>query len=142
MAIVSSLFLIGILVGVIAMSIGFSSAPQESAGRLEVRMQKVSLLFSTAAFGLMVYGFIRSWMACPSFSLPGHPLPPFQNLLSRPSISLGLTWMGAGMLLLGMLPSVRVLLALWLYFRSKNLRSMFIALIVLLELLLSVRLSV
>lgn len=32
MAIVSSLFLIGILVGVIAMSIGFSLAPQESSG--------------------------------------------------------------------------------------------------------------
>lgn len=105
-------------------------------------MQRVSLVFSIAAFGLMGYGFTRSLMVCHSLAIPGHPFPPLNVLISRPSMSLGVTWMGAGMLLLGMLPSVRVLLALWLYFRSKNRWSMFIALIVLLELLLSVRLSV
>ncbi len=105
-------------------------------------MQKVSLVFSLAAFGLMIYGFTCSLMTGDSLSFPGHPVPPLQGLILHPSMSLGETWMSVGVLLLGILPSVRVLLALWLYFRSKNLWSTFIALIVLLELLLSLRLSV
>ena len=120
----------------------FSLSQSDSRNRLEARMQKVSLVFSLAAFGLMIYGFIRSLMAADSLSFPGHPFPPLQQLILHPSLPPGETWMCAGVLLLGILPSVRVLLALWLYLRSKNLWSTFIALVVLLELLLSVRLSV
>jgi Protein of unknown function (DUF1634) len=120
----------------------FSLSQRDSASRLEARMQKVSLVFSLAAFGLMIYGFTRSLIIADTFSFPGNPFPPLQQLILHPSLSLGETWMSAGVLLLGILPSVRVLLAFWLYFRSKNLWSTFIALVVFLELLLSVRLSV
>ena len=119
----------------------FSFSRNASPAGLETRMQKVSLVASLLALGFMISGFSRGLITGHSHSFPGLSVPPLRDLISSASPSLDVALMSVGILLLGMLPAIRVLLALWLYLRSKDLRSTLISLIVLLELLLSVRLS-
>jgi uncharacterized membrane protein len=108
---------------------------------LEERMRKVSLVVSLLGLGLMCYGFVQTLFSGTAFSLPGHAVLPLKNLLSLPTASLGLVSMSAGVILLAMLPAIRVVLALWLYVRSRDPLSSAVALVVLLELLASVRLG-
>ena len=49
--------------------------------------------------------------------------------------------MSAGVILLSMLPAIRVVLAIWLYLRSRDLLNTAGALVVFLELLASIRLG-
>jgi uncharacterized membrane protein len=109
--------------------------------RLESRMQKVSLMVSLASLGLMCFGLIDMLFSGDSFSLPGVAVVALQRLISLHSAPLGLALVSAGVLLLGLLPAIRVLLAVWLYVRSRNLSGTLVAAVVLLELLLSIRLG-
>jgi uncharacterized membrane protein len=111
------------------------------AGQVEARMRRISLAVSLLGLGFMIYGFTRSLVNLGHFSVPGDPVIPLHELIVRPPQALGMTFMSTGIVFLGVLPAIRVLLAIWVYFRSREARSMIIGLVVLLELLLSIRLS-
>jgi uncharacterized membrane protein len=119
----------------------FLLSRSEPTEGLEARMRKVSLVVSLLGLGLMCYGFAETLFSGTAFSLPGHAVLPLKDLLSLPTASLGLVSMSAGVILLGMLPAIRVVSALWLYLRWRDLLSSTVALVVLLELLASIRLG-
>ena len=119
----------------------FGTPEEAPARRLEGRMQKVSLVVSLAGLGLMCFGIIDMLFSGDSFSLPGPSVKTLQRLAALHPEPLGLTLTSAGILLLGLLPAIRVLLAAVLYVRSRNLSATLVAAVVLLELLLSIRLG-
>ena len=114
---------------------------REAAERLETRMQKASLAVSILGLGLMSFGLINMLIGGDAYSLPCAGVLPLSILIKFPPASIGLMSASAGVILLGLLPAIRVILALWLYLRLRALLSMLIAVIVLLELLLSIRMS-
>ena len=116
-------------------------AEESPATKLERNMQKVSLVISLASLGLMCFGLIDIIISGDSFSLPGVAVIALQRLISLHSAHIGLVMTSLGVLLLGLLPAIRVLLAGWLYVRSRNLFGTLVAAVVLLELLLSIRLG-
>jgi len=77
-----------------------------------------------------------------AFSLPGADVLPLGSLINFPSGPMGLTLASSGVILLGLLPAIRVIMALLLYLRLKELFSTLIAVIVLLELIFSIRMSI
>jgi hypothetical protein len=114
---------------------------REPVERLENRMRKVSLVISLLGLGLMSFGLMDMLVGGNAFSLPGAYALPLGSLIHFPPGPTGLLFASSGVILLGLLPAIRVILALWLYLRLKDVFSMLIAVIVLLELLLSIRLS-
>jgi hypothetical protein len=116
-------------------------AKRASVESLEAKMQKVSLVVSLVGLGLMCLGFVGLLLGHASLLLPGDSVPSLSSLLSLHSVGMSVTAMSLGIVLLGLIPAIRVSLAGWLYVRMRDLLSAFIALIVLLELLLSMRLS-
>jgi uncharacterized membrane protein len=104
---------------------------------LEATMQKLALVVSLTGLSLMVSGFVIKLFIGMTWSLPGLavlPLPALAHPLQEP---LSLDAMSAGIVLLALLPSARVLLALWLYIRQRNLVNVLAALVVFLELIWS-----
>jgi uncharacterized membrane protein len=114
----------------------------EPAEGLEAKMRKVSLVVSLLGLALMCYGFVETLFSGATLSLPGRAVLPLNELLSLPVASLGLVSMSAGVILLSMLPAIRVVFAIWLYFRSRDLLNTAGALVVFLELLASIRLGI
>jgi hypothetical protein len=112
-----------------------------SVESLEAKMQKVSLVVSLVGLGLMCLGFLGLLVGHASFLLPGDSVPSLSSLLRLHSVGMSLAAMSSGIVLLAMIPAIRVSLAWWLYIRMRDLLSALIALIVLLELLLSIGLS-
>jgi hypothetical protein len=112
-----------------------------SVESLEAKMQKVSLVVSLVGLGLMCFGFLGLLVGHASFLLPGDPVPSLSSLLQLHSVGISVTAMSLGIVLLGLIPAIRVSLAGWLYIRMRNLLDALIALIVLLELILSIGLS-
>jgi hypothetical protein len=115
---------------------------QEPLERLETGMRRVSLVVSVLGLGLMSFGLIDMLVGGDAFSLPGADALPLGSLINFPSGPMGLTLVSSGVILLGLLPAIRVIMALLLYFRLKELFSMLIAVIVLLELIFSIRMSI
>jgi hypothetical protein len=114
---------------------------REPTERLETRMRKVSLVVSLLGLGLMSFGLIDMLVGADTYSMPGAVVLPLGMLIKFPPGSIGLMLASAGVILLGLLPAIRVILALWLYMRLRDLVNMLVAVIVLLELLLSIRTS-
>lgn len=114
---------------------------ESPAKRLESKMQRVSLVVSLASLGLMCFGLIDMLFSGDSYSLPGVAVVALQRLISLHLSPLGLALASTGVFLLGLLPAIRVLLAAWLYVRSRNLFGTMVAAVVLFELLLSIRLG-
>lgn len=115
-----------------------TSSPTDGiAGDLEARMQRVSLVVSLFSLGLMAAGFVDIWLGGASLALPGAPALPLSNFISLSPGSLGLDAMSAGIVLLALLPVARVVLALWLYVRARDLLDSTAALVVILILLFS-----
>ncbi|MFZ0610871.1 MAG: hypothetical protein WAM73_01390 [Desulfobacterales bacterium] len=120
----------------------FETPEEAPAKRLEGRMQKVSLVVSLAGLGLMGFGLIDMLVSGDSFALPGIAVVALQRLVFlKPVSPPGLALASAGILLLGLLPTMRVLLALWLYVRTRDLFGALFGAVVLLELLLSIHLG-
>jgi uncharacterized membrane protein len=121
-------------------SLRSKGAPAEG---LEARMQKVSRAVSLGGMGLMCSGFIEmlSNATNPTFSLPGAAVLPLRDLIHLQTSSLGLILTSAGVIVLCLLPAVRVILALWLYLRSRDFFNTLIAVTVFLELLVSIHIS-
>jgi uncharacterized membrane protein len=113
----------------------------DQSGDLEGTMKQVSLLLSLAGFGLMVAGLVLMLLEGATFSSTEisalAPLP----ISDWAGVSLGLAVTSVGIILLALLPIVRVLLALRLYWRGRNLRDAAATLVVFLELLLSIRIG-
>lgn len=115
---------------------------REPVEMLENRMRKVSLVISLLGLGLMGFGLIDMLVGGDAFSLPGAYALPIGSLTHFPSGLMGLMFASSGVIVLGLLPAIRVILALWLYLRLKDVFSMLVAVIVLSELLLSIRLGI
>ena len=106
---------------------------------LERQMRRVSQIVSAAAVGLMLAGLVGTVLSGAALSLPGGPVMALQDLLQLPIHPLALGAMSAGILMLALLPVLRVLLALGIYVRERVLINALAALIVLIELLFSMR---
>lgn len=115
------------------------AAVRSDALDLEGQMRKVSQVVSAAAVGLMLAGLLASIGTGSGLALPGSSVMPLHDLLKLPVHPLGLAAMSAGILLLALLPVVRVLLALGLYTRQRAPVNALAALVVFVELLISMR---
>ncbi len=107
------------------------------ARELESRMQKISLLISVAALALMSAGFAIALMTHHGVKIPGVAALPFGHLFSLHAVADGFTEMSIGIILLAALPMARILLAMWLYIKSRSLIDTVVAIVVLLELIFS-----
>jgi uncharacterized membrane protein len=112
---------------------------EESRGNLEAKMQRLSLATSLIALGLMLSGFVVVIIHGTSLSIPGVVALSPPMIKAEMKIPLGLGLMSAGIVLLSLLPILRILLALSLYFRNRQVLNVMVALIVFIELLVSVR---
>lgn len=111
---------------------------REGPGDIEAKMQKVSLVVSLLGLGSMVVGFVEGLSAGIPRSVPGGSVLPLSRLVHLSAAPLSLDLMSAGIVLLGLLPIARVLLALWFYVRRRDVAAVLVALVVCLELLVSI----
>jgi uncharacterized membrane protein len=112
---------------------------EETQSDLEAKMQKLSLVTSLLGLGLMVFGFADFVMGGAPLSMPGVTALSPLLMKSGTQISLSLLTMSAGIVILALLPIVRVLLALSLYARNRQVLNVIVALLVFIELVMSVR---
>jgi uncharacterized membrane protein len=87
----------------------------------------------------MVFGFADMLVHGTSLSIPGITALSPLMFTSGTRIPLSLATMSAGIVVLALLPILRVLLALSLYLRSRQILNVVVALLVFIELLVSVR---
>ncbi len=106
---------------------------------LERQMRRVSQVVSAIAVVLMVAGVVGTVLSGAALSLPGGSVMSLHDLLQIPVHPLALAAMSAGILMLALLPMLRVLLALAMYTRQRVLLNALAALVVLIELLISMR---
>ena len=112
---------------------------KEPYSDLEARMQKISLATSLLGLGLMVFGFVDVLIHGTSLSIPGMVALSPLMIKSGTRVPLGLATMSAGIVVLALLPILRVLVALSLYLRNRQVLNVVVALLVFIELLVSVR---
>ena len=108
----------------------------ETPDKLDILMQKFSLIVSLVALGVMIGGLVGMLGSGTPVTAATATLPisAFYHIAQTP---LWLATMSVGIILLAILPCMRVAVALWLYIRRKKALDTLVALIVLLELLLS-----
>lgn len=106
---------------------------------LEAVMQKVSLVVSLVALSLMGGGYSYLLVQETAWSLPGESVLSWPAFLDFAHAQWSLEVMSAGIILLSLLPSVRVFLVLWLFIRRRSIVDILVTVIVLAELLLSMR---
>jgi uncharacterized membrane protein len=116
-----------------------SSNENKSQDDLEVRMQKISLVVSVLAMGLMIAGFLDMVLRGSQGALPGRSVLQIAFLTHVTQAPADMAAMSAGILLLVLLPTIRVLLATLLYARRRGFLNALVALLVLVELLFSIR---
>jgi uncharacterized membrane protein len=97
----------------------------------------ISLLVSVIAMGLMVTGFVTSVLQGVPVNLASVAGTPLRAFLKPAQLATGPAAMSAGIILLSLLPSVRVLLACWRYIRDRDLRNLLVGIAVLAELFLA-----
>ena len=102
-------------------------------------MQRISLLTSVLGLGLMVFGFVLMLIHGTSLAIPGTTALSLPMIKSATRIPPSLLTMSAGIVILALLPILRVLLALSLYLRNRQVLNIVVASLVFIELLLSVR---
>jgi uncharacterized membrane protein len=112
---------------------------KEPQSDLEAKMQKISLLTSLVGVGLMAFGFADFFVHGASLSIPGVAAVSPRLIQSGARLSTSLLAMSAGIVVLALLPILRVLLALSLYLRKRQVLNVMVALIVFVELLVSLR---
>jgi uncharacterized membrane protein len=108
---------------------------------LEAKMQKISLGTSLLGLGLMVFGFIALLVQGNSLSIPGVAALSIQTLHTGAQISPALLAMTAGIGVLALIPILRVLLALLIYLWNHQVLNVVVALIVFIELIVSIRIG-
>jgi hypothetical protein len=113
----------------------FRPVTEKAPTRLEVQEKKVSLVVSLLAVILMLGGFTALMAQGVAWVVPGVSAPRLSVLFYRQP--LGGIAMSLGIILLGILPLLRVGLAVKSYAGAKLWRDFLVALVVLAELLLS-----
>jgi hypothetical protein len=108
---------------------------RQTPTRLEVQEKRVSLVVSLLAVTLMLGGFAAVMAGGAAWAVPGLQAPHFAALPHQHS--LGWTAMSLGIILSGVLPLLRVALAVKAYADTKVWRDFLVAFLVLAELLLS-----
>lgn len=106
---------------------------------LEVTMRRVAGVVSFIAVILMALGFVDTLAQGGMSSLPDVAAVPPWRLFHPADVPVGLWTMSAGILLLALIPILRVLLAVVVFARRRDLLDVAVAIVVLLELLLSTR---
>ena len=114
------------------------SDKSKSGVDLETLMRRVSQIVSAIALSLMVIGFISIFTQHLPLSTPVLPLNELLNFSQNPA---GLIAMCSGIALLASLPALRVLLALILFIRRGGWVNILAALMVLLELIFSMKIG-
>ncbi len=109
--------------------------------QLEVTMRRVSTVISFVAVLLMGVGFMGTFVFGTLPALPGEAALSPHRLVTFAHTSWGLWAMSAGILLLALLPALRVLLAIILFFYKKDYLDVGTGLIVLLELVVSMHMG-
>ena len=112
---------------------------KQAQNDLEAREQKISLVTSLVGLGLMIFGFADLVMHGASLSVPGVSALSPLAITAGAQISPSLLAMSAGIVVLALLPILRVLLALSLYLRERQVLNVVVAAIVFVELLVSLR---
>ena len=114
-----------------------SILPDRSPEDLEAVMRRASLWVSLVSLGLMLGGL--SWFGARHglTPLPGGSVTPLAGFIHPEAVPWPLLAMSAGVVLLGLLPGLRVALALGIYLRRRQVLDITASLIVLIELLLS-----
>ncbi len=108
--------------------------PDLPAEDLEVVMKRASLLVSLAALALMVGGLSAHLARERLAAWPGDAVIPLSGLLHPLAADPAVLVVSAGVLLLGLLPAMRVLLALGIYLGRRKSADVAVALVVILEL--------
>jgi|UniRef100_A0A7V6DQM4 hypothetical protein len=117
------------------MPLWFSLSSGKPLAPLEVQEKRVTRVVCFLAVTLMLGGLAVLLAQGVPWGVPGLPAPHLAALFYRQS--LGWTAMGLGIILLGILPLLRVGLAAWSYGNCRKWLDFLTALVVLLELLLS-----
>lgn len=121
------------------MSEDFSPPESGASKKRSLNAQAVSRAVSLAGLGLMVAGLLIRLARMASLSIPGGSTLSLAGLIELTHEPLSLDTMSIGILFLALLPAIRVLLAAWEFIRRREALSTLAALIVLLELLISIR---
>ncbi len=109
--------------------------------RLEHTMRRVSAVISLIAVLLMGVGFIWTFVFGTLPPIPGDAALSPRRLVSFAHTSWGLWAMSAGIVLLALLPALRVLLAVVLFYYKQDYLDMGTGLVVLLELFVSMHMG-
>lgn len=117
------------------MALWFKPITGKTPTPLEVQDQRVSLAVSLLAVALMLGGFGAVVGGGGVWGVPGHPACPLTTIFYQ--LPSGWTAMSLGIMLLGLLPLMRVTLAVASYGHERKWIDLLAALIVLAELLLS-----
>jgi hypothetical protein len=99
----------------------------------------LSLVAVLVAFGLMASGYLYSVLTMGTGGFPGPAVPLLSTAALQGRQSVGLLLINAGIVILGLLPLARVLLAAEGFMRHRQLLNMLLAMAVFTELLISVR---
>ncbi|MCG3211101.1 MAG: hypothetical protein FOGNACKC_04738 [Anaerolineae bacterium] len=116
-----------------------ASTPADLPNDLEATMQGLALAVSLIGLSLMVSGYIFYLLMGARLMLPGLAVLPLTMLAHPLQEPLSQYAMSIGIVLLALLPAARVLLALWMYIRQRNLINVLAALVVFLELVWSMQ---
>jgi uncharacterized membrane protein len=111
----------------------------ETLGNIEAKTRRVSLIVSLVSVSLMILGFTDAVLNGTTLSVPGRSVLPVSMLLHVSQVPVSLATMSVGVLLLALLPAVRVLLAVVLYISERGALNAAVSLVVLVELLVSMR---
>ena len=117
----------------------FSWSESEEPKKGSLNAQTVSRVVSLAGLGLMVAGLLIKVARIASVSVPGGSTLSFSGLVELTHEPISLDAMSIGILFLALLPAIRVLLASWEFIRRRETLNTLAALIVFLELLVSIR---
>jgi uncharacterized membrane protein len=112
---------------------------QKPQDNMESKMQKISLGASLLGLGLMVFGFVGLMIHGSSLSIPGTATLSLQVIHAGTQNPPDLLAMTAGIAVLALIPILRVLLALLLYLRKRQVLNVLVALVVFVELVVSIR---
>ncbi len=108
---------------------------------LEQTMRRVSTAVSVVTVLLMLTGFIITVLTHPALNPTGQAALAPSRLFRPVQEDWGFWAMSVGIVLLALLPTVRVILALGLFLRSRAWPDVLVALVVLFELLFSIWVS-
>ena len=106
---------------------------------LEIMMRRVTAIVSTVAVVMMAVGFVVTFLFHSIPAMPGTSALPINAVWHFQANDWGLWAMSAGILLLALIPMLRVLLSLWIFVRARHLLDALVAVIILAELLISMR---